>query len=88
MRRILDFVRSKYAAIGFALAFPAITFGQDASNGIDLTFATDLLDDLQTAIEDFLDAAKPFLLTALGIAVVVTLVWVGFKWFKKGVSKG
>lgn len=86
--KFLSSVKSKVLALAgiLGLSAPALAQGSGDST-IDLTFATDLMTSLSTAVTSFLTAAKPFLITILGVVVVVTLVWVAVKWFRKGTNK-
>lgn len=81
-------VKSKILALGAVLGLSAPALAQEGSGTtIDLTFATDIMTSLSTAVTTFLTSAKPFLITILGVVVVVTLAWVAVKWFRKGTNK-
>lgn len=62
--------------------------GQGSSPAaIDITAATGALDSMQTAVESYWTAAQPVVVAIIGIALVATLLWVGYKLIRKGSNK-
>lgn len=69
------------------LAAPALAEGESNANAIDTTLATTALSDMSTAVQGYFTAAVPYLVSILGVALVVTLIWVAFKLIKRGTNK-
>lgn len=54
---------------------------------IDVTAATTAITNMQTAAETWWDAAQPVFLAVVGVALVATLIWCGYKLIRKAVGK-
>lgn len=65
----------------------AFADGESSSSTIDLTPATTALSNMSTAVQTWIGTATPYLVGILGAALAVTLVWVAWKFIKKGTSK-
>lgn len=61
--------------------------GSGSTNAIDVELATDAIEQMQTAVSTYWTAAQPVVLSVLGIALVATLIWLGFKLIRKGSNK-
>lgn len=61
--------------------------GSGSTNTIDVELATDAIKEMQTAVSTYWTAAQPVVLSVLGIALVATLIWLGFKLIRKGSNK-
>lgn len=61
--------------------------GSGSTNAIDVELATDAIEEMQTAVSTYWTAAQPVVLSVLGIALVATLIWLGFKLIRKGSNK-
>lgn len=87
MTKFLKDVKAK-ALTALAVGTCGVTaFAEGESNAIDLTSATTALSDMTTAVKDWIGTATPYLVGILGAALAVTLVWVAWKFIKKGTSK-
>lgn len=58
-----------------------------SSNAIDISSATSGLTQLGDAVSSYWEAAQPIVLSVIGIALVATLLWVGYKLIRKGANK-
>lgn len=74
---------SALASLGAVV--PALAEG--GNDAIDTTAASGALNQMTTAVGTYVTAATPYLITLLGSAVVITLIWVGWKLFRKGTNK-
>lgn len=68
-------------------AFADTGSGSSSTNAIDVELATDAIEEMQTAVSTYWTAAQPVVLSVLGIALVATLIWLGFKLIRKGSNK-
>ena len=86
----MNFFKSlKRLAFGAAmcLAGAPAAFAETSQNAIDVTDATDYLDNMKTALTTYWTAAKPVLIYVLGVALVVMLFYVVYKFFTKASKK-
>ena len=81
----MNFKRFIPALAAFGLIGSA--FAEGNSPAIDTTVASGALSDMVAAFQTYLTAALPYLVTLLGACLGVTLVWLAWKWIKKGTSK-
>lgn len=76
------------ASAAVAVVFScACAIAEDNANAIDITTATGALDTMKTAVTSYWTAAQPVLVAVIGIALVATLIWVGYKLLRKGANK-
>lgn len=61
--------------------------GEGSANAIDTSSATAALTQMQTAVTGYWEAAQPVVIAIIGIALVATLIWVGYKLIRKGSNK-
>lgn len=54
---------------------------------IDTTVASNALQSLVTSVQTYISACAPYLVTLLGAALGITLIWVAWKWLKRGTNK-
>lgn len=73
-------------SLAVAFAFSALADGE-GGNAIDVSSATTALSDMQTAATTWWNAAQPVVLAVIGLALVATLIWGGYKLIRKGVNK-
>lgn len=92
-RRALDLVRNhaKKCAVAVAavVGFAAPAFAE-GETGPDLTAATTALTTLKDALvgqNGWISSAAPILATLLGGILVITLIWVAYKWVSRGAKK-
>lgn len=57
------------------------------SNNIDLSVATTQLNAMATAVQEWITTNAPVLVGILGAALVLTLIFLAYKWIKRGTSK-
>lgn len=62
-------------------------FADGTTTTIAVTDATNALTSMQTAITTYWTSASPVVVAVAGIALVATLIWVGFKLIRKGANK-
>lgn len=74
-----------FFAFLFGFGFAALAEGNDPA--IDVSAASSALTDMKTALTTYWTAAQPILVWVLGIALVVGLIFLGYKLFKKGTNK-
>lgn len=95
MRKLFDCIRTHVkkcvAACAVALGFasPALAEG-GASGGPDLSAATSALTTLKDALvgqNGWISSAAPILALLLGGILVITLIWVAYKWVSRGAKK-
>lgn len=77
----------KRAAVAVATCSPALLFAEGTSEAIDLSPATAQITAMKTALTGFISDNVGTLAAILGSVLVVTLIWVGFKWIRKGANK-
>lgn len=93
MNRFENFMRRvrKFAAV--AVAFVCSCFvakAEGTGTGPDLTAATDALTTLKDALvgqNGWITSAAPILALLLGGVLVITLIWVAYKWVTRGAKK-
>lgn len=94
MHKVHDFIRAiaKKCALALAVAFcfavPA--FAEGTGTGPDLTAATEALTTLKDALvgqNGWITSAAPILALLLGGILVITLIWVAYKWVSRGAKK-
>lgn len=61
--------------------------GEGSSDAIDISSATSGLEQLGDAMSSYWETAQPIVLSVIGIALVATLLWVGYKLIRKGANK-
>lgn len=59
----------------------------EASGAIDITAASGAIDSMKDAATSWWQAAQPVFLAVVGIALVATLIWCGYKLIRKAVGK-
>lgn len=79
-------VKAKALAAVATLGFAPAVFAED-SNAIDTTAATTALTQMTTAVKGYITSAAPILAGLLGGCLLLALIWVAFKWAKKGTNK-
>lgn len=75
-----------YSALAFASA-PLAVFAEGQGDAIDVTKASQSIESMKTAITTWWDAAQPVILAIIGVALVATLIFLGYKLIRKGVNK-
>lgn len=90
-RKAYDFIRNHarkcVAALVGVLGFSAFAEGE---TGPDLTAATGALTTLKDALvgqNGWISSAAPVLASLLGGILVITLIWVAYKWVTRGAKK-
>lgn len=66
---------------------PVALFAEGASNTIDTTVASGAFSDMVDAVKGFITTCAPYVVALLGVALTITLIWVGWKWLKRGTGK-
>ena len=92
-RKAYDFIRKHakkcVAAVAGVLGFCS-AYAEGTGNGPDLTAATDALTTLKDALvgqNGWITSAAPILALLLGGILVITLIWVAYKWVSRGAKK-
>lgn len=88
--RFLSVLKTKAAKACAAVAgFFAVTaaHAEDAASTIDLSVATTQLTSMKNAVVTWIEGAAPILAALFGAFLVIVILWVVFKWVKRGVSK-
>lgn len=77
-----------YALGATLLGVPSL-FAQDGggNTSFDTTSAAGFMERASKTITDYWTAVESYVYTIVGVAVVVSLIWVGWKLFRKGTSK-
>lgn len=76
-------------AISAAFAAPLATFAQE-SGGVsepDMSVATTAFTSMANAVTGWVSAIAPYLAGFLGGCLVVTLIFVGYKWVTRGTKR-
>lgn len=91
--KVFDFIRNHakkcVSAAAAVLGFSAFAEGA-TGNGPDLSAATDALTTLKDALvgqNGWITTAAPVLAALLGGILVITLIWVAYKWITRGAKK-
>lgn len=76
----------------FLFAIPMIgsvasAFAEGQAGSIDVSAATTAITNMQTAATTWWAAAQPVFLAVVGVALVATLIWCGYKLIRKAVGK-
>jgi di/tricarboxylate transporter len=81
--------RCKALAIAFAIALGlcSASYAQESANGFDIDVVKDVADKLETTLENFWTQNQDAILAVIGIIVVLTLIWLVVKLFKRSTSK-
>lgn len=94
MNKIANFLkrgwcRCKSLAIAFAvgLGFCSVSHAQESYNGYDITVVNEVATKLQTTLETFWTQNKTAILAVIGIIVIVSLIWLVVKLFKRSTGK-
>lgn len=88
MNKIMKFIKRPSAGLlALALGLCATAVFAEGGTAIDTTAATTALSDMSTAVKSFITSAIPYIVGILGVALSATLVWVAWKWIKKGSNK-
>lgn len=61
--------------------------GGSSSDAFDISIATEFMSKAQTAVTSFWSSNQTAIMSVLGVVVVVTLIWVGVKLFKRATGK-
>lgn len=59
----------------------------DSSDAFDISIASEFMTKAKTAVTSFWSTNQTAIMTILGVVVVVTLIWVGVKLFKRATGK-
>lgn len=59
----------------------------EGGSAIDVSSATTAIENMQTAAETWWSSAQPVFLAIIGVALVATLIWCGYKLIRKAVGK-
>lgn len=95
MRKLFDCIRTHAkkcvaaVAVAFGFVAPALAEG-GAGAGPDLSAATSALTTLKDALvgqNGWISSAAPILALLLGGILVITLIWVAYKWVSRGAKK-
>lgn len=92
-RKVLDFIRTNVKkcalAVAAAAGFCAPAFAE-GETGPDLSAATTALTTLKDSLvgqNGWISSAAPILASLLGGIIVITLIWVAYKWVTRGAKK-
>lgn len=88
--RFLSVLKTKAAKACAAVAgvFAATAArAEDPAPSIDLSVATTQLTSMKNAVVSWIEGAAPILAALFGAFLVIVILWVVFKWVKRGVSK-
>lgn len=92
MNKVFNFFRRvRKAVFAFAVALcSAFALKADGTTGPDMSAATDALTTLKDALvgqNGWISSAAPILALLLGGVLVITLIWVAYKWVTRGAKK-
>lgn len=87
MKKFLGKVKGLAVAGLVAVGGGLSAMAEGTGNTIDTTVASTALSDMVDAVKGYINTCIPYIVSLLGVALVVTLVWVAWKWIKKGSSK-
>lgn len=93
MNKVMNFLRRvrKFAAFAVAAACSCfVAKAEGTGSGPDLTAATEALTTLKDALvgqNGWITSAAPILALLLGGILVITLIWVAYKWVSRGAKK-
>lgn len=77
---------SAMLTVAFAFVFSALAEGEGGAS-IDVSAATTAISNMKDAADTWWDAAQPVFLAVVGVALVATLIWCGYKLIRKAVGK-
>lgn len=86
---MIKFLKSK-AAVAAASVLPFVALAEGGSNAPDLSAATTALTTLKDSLvgqNGWITSAAPVLAALLGGILVITLIWVAYKWVSRGAKK-
>lgn len=75
------------AALMAAVALAGGSVFAEGATTIDTTAASGALTSMVEAVKGFITTSIPAIVGLLGVALGGTLIWVGWKWIRKGSSK-
>lgn len=81
--------RCKAYAFAFlaAFGFCTVAHAEGAADGYDITVVNEVATKLKDTLETFWTSNKASILAILGIIVILTLIWLVVKLFKKSTNK-
>lgn len=91
MDKVFNFFRRvRKALFAFAIALCSAFALKAEGTGPDMSAATDALTTLKDALvgqNGWISSAAPILALLLGGVLVITLIWVAYKWVTRGAKK-
>lgn len=83
MKKIIACLKRPFVAL-FAVALSVCAFAQEGGTSkIDTTMAEHFMDEMETAVKAYWTAVEEPLYYILGLVVVLTLIWLGIKLFRR-----
>ena len=80
-------IKGKLLALAAASAPVALFAEGEPTNTPDMSAATTAFTNMTTAVTGWINAVAPYLGTFLAGVLVVSLIWIGFKWVTRGAKK-